>query len=126
MVRIESCHRSGEGATKKHTRRYSYTVRVLALTALKRIQSIDLKLYWQGIDEFFTHSPTKTTNLDLISNMESSSNSADETNQSGKNSPTNENSTQRDNEKRFNRLHDEPQDRRDFSSSNYNDEKTMF
>ena len=53
------------------------------------------------------HSPTKTTNLDLNSNMESSSNSADETNQSGRNSPTNKNSTQRDNEERFNRLHDE-------------------
>ena len=53
------------------------------------------------------HSPTKSTNLDLNSNMESSSNSADETNQSGRNSPINENSTQRDNEGRFNRLHDE-------------------
>ena len=39
--------------------------------------------------------------------MESSSNSADEINQSGRNSPTNENSTQRENEEKFNRLHDE-------------------
>ena len=45
MVRIESYHRSGERATEKHTQRYSYTVRVLALPALKRIQSIDLKLH---------------------------------------------------------------------------------
>ena len=45
MVRIESYHQSGEGAIEKHTRRYSFTVRVLALPALKRIQSIDLKLY---------------------------------------------------------------------------------
>ena len=53
------------------------------------------------------HSPTKTTNLSLNPNMESSSNSADELNQSGRNSPTNENSTQRENEERFNRQHDE-------------------
>ena len=39
--------------------------------------------------------------------MESSSNSADEINQSGRNSPTNGNSSQRENEERFNRLHDE-------------------
>ena len=35
MVRIESYHRSGEGATNLHTLRYSYTERVLALPALK-------------------------------------------------------------------------------------------
>ena len=45
MVRIESYHRSGEGATNLPTQRYSYTVRVLALPALKHIQSIDLKLH---------------------------------------------------------------------------------
>ena len=39
--------------------------------------------------------------------MESSSNSADEINQSGRNSPTNENPTQRENEERFDRLHNE-------------------
>ena len=52
-------------------------------------------------------SPTKKTNLNLNSNMESSSNSADEINQSGRNSPTNEKSTQRENEERFIRLHNE-------------------
>ena len=39
--------------------------------------------------------------------MESSSNSADEIYQSGRNSPTNENSTQRENEEKFDRLHNE-------------------
>ena len=53
------------------------------------------------------HSPTKNTNLSLNPHMESSSNPADEIDQSGRNSPTNENSTQRENEERFNRLHDE-------------------
>ena len=52
-------------------------------------------------------SPTKNTKLNLNPNMESSSNSADEINQSGRNSPTNENSTQRENEERFDRLHNE-------------------
>ena len=52
-------------------------------------------------------SPTKNMNLNLNLNMESSSNSADEINQSGRNSPTNENSTQRENEERFDRLHNE-------------------
>ena len=52
-------------------------------------------------------SPTKNTNLNLNTNMESSSNSADEINQSGRNSPTNENPTQRENEERFDRLHNE-------------------
>ena len=45
MVRIESYHRSGEGATDTLTLRDSYTVRVLALPALKRIQLIDLNLH---------------------------------------------------------------------------------
>ena len=52
-------------------------------------------------------SPTKNTNLNLNPNMESSSNSADEMNQSGRISPTNENPTQRENEERFDRLHNE-------------------
>ena len=50
MVRIVSYHRSGEGATDLHTLRYSYTVRVLALPALKHIQSIDLKLHTFAIE----------------------------------------------------------------------------
>ena len=44
MVRIESYHRSGEGVIDTLTLRDSYTVRVLALPALKRIQLIDLNL----------------------------------------------------------------------------------
>ena len=59
------------------------------------------------LTDSLSQSPSKNTNLNLNPNMESSSNSADEINQSGRNSPTIENSTQRENEERFDRLHNE-------------------